>query len=337
MTSITHTKRYLPHELTTRIHAVKLYRSSCDLDFVLRRYHISKASLMRWNKRYDGTPASLASKSHRPLTPHPNAHTEQELTWIKNLHRRNPNISVGEMYGKLKEQKGYTRHPGALFRVFRRLGFPKKVTPSNKSYTPRPYDTPSKLGEKWQMDVKYVPAACYTGDDDRRFFQYTALDEAERERFIYAYEEQSSYSTCGFIRRAIAHFGYLPKIIQTDNGAEFTHLAKTKRVHPMDALCLKLGIKHQRIRPRTPRHNGKVERSHRNDQERFYSTLKFYSLDDLQVQMKRYLRRSNNIPTKVLGWLSPAQKRKQLLANNPMPKPPVLPANIMAFIYPDAS
>ena len=311
MASITHTKRYLPHELYTRIHAVKLYRNTGDLGFVLRRYHVSKASLMRWNKRYDGTPESLDDKSHRPLTPHPTAHTQQELTWIKNLHRRNPTISVGEMYGKLKTQKGYSRHPGALFRVFQRLGFRKKASSSKPPYTPQHYDTPSNLGEKWQMDGKRVPAACYTADEDRHFFQYTVLDEAARERFIYAYEEQSSYSTCDFIRRAIAHFGYLPKIIQTDNGAEFTHLAKTNRVHPMDALCHKLGIKHQRIRPRTPRHNGKVERSHRNDQERFYNTLKFYSLDDLQIQMKRYLFRSNNIPTKVLGRLSPSQKRNQ--------------------------
>ena len=43
-------KRYLPHELTTKLNSVKLYRQTKDLDFVLRRYHISKASLMRWNK-----------------------------------------------------------------------------------------------------------------------------------------------------------------------------------------------------------------------------------------------------------------------------------------------
>ena len=48
-------KRYLPHELTTKINSVKLYRQPKDIDFILRRYHISKASLMRWNKLYDGT------------------------------------------------------------------------------------------------------------------------------------------------------------------------------------------------------------------------------------------------------------------------------------------
>ena len=46
-------------------------------------------------------------------------------------------------------------------------------------------------------------------------------------------------------------------------------------------------------------------RSHRNDQERFYNYRKFYSYDDLQEQMKRYLRRSNNTPMAVLDWKSP--------------------------------
>ncbi|WP_338623301.1 hypothetical protein [Selenomonas sp. TAMA-11512] len=122
MSSITHIKRYLPHELKTRIHAVRRYRQEKDIPFVCRLYKISKASLMRWNKAYDGTPESLMDKSHRPHTQHPNAHTEEELSWIRNLHRRNPHISVGEIYGKLKMHKGYQRHPGSLYRVLIRLG-----------------------------------------------------------------------------------------------------------------------------------------------------------------------------------------------------------------------
>lgn len=93
------------------------------------------------------------------------------------------------------------------------------------------------------------------------------------------------------------------------NGAEFTHLKRSDRTHPLDLLCSKLNIVHKRIRPRTPKHNGKVERSHRNDQERFYNHMSFYDYDDLQIQMKRYLNRSNNIPMQVLGWKSPLQKR----------------------------
>ena len=268
---------------------------------------------MRWNKLYDGTKESLIPKSHRPHRPHPNAHTEEELAWIRNLHRRNPNISVCELYGKLRQEKAYSRHPGSLYRVFVRLGYRKKAeSTKKKSKHLGHYDTPTELGIKWQMDVKYVPIVCYVGTDGEKFYQYTMIDEASRERFIYAYKEQSGYSTVDFVKRAIAYFGYAPQTIQTDNGTEFTHTSKTKRVHPFDLLCKELHIHHKLIRPRTPWHNGKVERSHRNDQERFYNHLKFYSFQDLQLQMKRYLRRSNQIPMSVLGWKSPIEKRKKI-------------------------
>ena len=315
MSSIAQNKRYLPHEISTKINAVKLYRQTKDVGFVCRRYHISKASLMRWNKKYDGTRESLENKSHRPHTQHPNAHTEEELTWIRNYHRRNPNISICEMYGKLRQEKAYTRHPGSLYRVFVRLGYMTKTeSTKEKSKHLGHYDTPEELGKKWQMDVKYVPKVCYVGTDGEKFYQYTMLEEASRERFIYAYKEQSSFSTVDFVQRAIVYFGYAPDEIQTDNGSEFTHITKTKRIHPLDLLCEELNIRHKLIRPRTPWHNGKVERSHRNDQERFYNHLSFYSYEDLQLQMKRYLYRSNRIPMSVLGWLSPIQRRQQLEA-----------------------
>lgn len=315
MAIITQTKRYLPHEISTKVQSVQLYRLTKDISYVCRRYHISKASLMRWNKLYDGTRESLLPKSHRPYTVHPNAHTAEEIRWISNLHRRNPNISVCEMYSKLREQHAYSRHPSSLYRIFVKLGYRTKVESTKKKTKHNgKYDTPTELGVKWQMDVKYVPTACYTGTYEEKFYQYTMIDEASRERFIYPYKEQNSYSTVDFVKRAIIYFGYSPKIIQTDNGPEFTHLRKTKRIHSLDVLCHQLNITHKLIRPKTPWHNGKVERSHRNDQERFYNYLKFYSYEDLLIQMKRYLRRSNRILMSVLGWKSPIQKRHDLEA-----------------------
>ena len=75
-------------------------------------------------------------------------------------------------------------------------------------------------------------------------------------------------------------------------------------------------LEHKLIRPRTPRHNGKVERSHRNDQQRFYNYLSFYSYEDLLIQMKAYLKRSNNIPMQILNWLTPLQMRDKLKNDN---------------------
>ncbi len=186
-----------------------------------------------------------------------------------------------ELYGNSKTEKSFSKTTSALFRVLRKLNF-------------------------------YVDKECYTDNTPDKFYQYTIIDEASRERFIYPYKEQSSYSTVDFVKRAIVYFEYQPEIIQTDNGQEFTYTMKTDKIHPLDVLLNSLNINHQLIRSRTPRHNGKVKRSHRNDQNRFYNYLRFYSYDDLKYQMKSYLKRSNNIPMQVPNWLTPIEKRNKI-------------------------
>ena len=166
------------------------------------------------------------------------------------------------------------------------------------------------------MDVKIVPKDCYVGKLPDKFYKYTVIDETSRERFIYPYKEQSSYFTIDFVKRAIIYFGYKRQIIQTDNGQEFTYTIKTDKTHPLNLLLSSLKITHKLIKPRTPRHNGKVERSHRNDNERFYNTLKFYSLEDLRYQAKLYLKRSNNIPMAVLNYRTPNEQRIYLEQKN---------------------
>ena len=156
-------KRYLPHDLKTRENAVKTYRNGNSISYVLRKYHISRTSLYRWNKAYDGTLESLMDKSHKPHTPHPNAHTEEEIKWIKDLLRRhkNDNLTLGEIWYKLRINKGYKRHIGSLYRIMRKLGYYKQININSTSkYIPKEYNTPKLIGEKWQIDVKFVPTQC---------------------------------------------------------------------------------------------------------------------------------------------------------------------------------
>ena len=295
-----------------------------DIYIICRRYKVSRVTLWRWKRQYDGTIESLAPKFSRKHIKHPNAQTEEEIANIRNLVRRTPDIGLNELYGKLYRDYGYRRNPATLYRFLRKNSI--KPVKQRTPYKPKPYATPVFIGEKWQLDVKYVPLECYTGNGAReRCYQYTVLDEATRKRYIRAYKEQSQESTVDFILRAFKFFGYKPKTIQTDNGQEFCFLrgpTKDHRIHKFDRLCLHFGIEHKLIRPRTPRHNGKVERSHRNDNERFYRTLRYFSFDDLQAQMTVYLRRSNNIPTSVLRamgdnqrWLSPNEKEYELLSS----------------------
>ena len=114
-------KRYLPHEFNTKFYAVQMYLNCGDINYVCRKYHISRVSLWRWNKVYDGKIESITDKSHKPKSRHPNAHTNQEIRWIRNYVRRNPRITLCELWMKLKREKGYKRTITALYRVMRRL------------------------------------------------------------------------------------------------------------------------------------------------------------------------------------------------------------------------
>ena len=179
-----------------------------------------------------------------------------------------------------------------------------------KPYTPKPYEQMTYPGQRVQVDVKVVPRRCIA-DPELRLFRYTAIDEFTRLRFPAAYPEQSTYSSADFLSKLVKWFarrGIQAECVQTDNGFEFTNrFANAKRELPtlFETAAQQLGIRHKLIRSYTPRHNGKVERSHREDQKRFYSSHSFCSLEDFEKQLAAHNRRSNNFPMRPLHWLSP--------------------------------
>ena len=268
-----------------------------------------RSYLYFWLKRYDGTLESLRPQSRRPYH-HPNQHTADEIKLITDMRRRNPNLGLIELWYRLRE-RGYTRRPESLYRVMRRLGMFRKAKPKKK-YTAKPYEQMSHAGERVQVDVKVVPRRCIA-DPELRLYQYTAIDEYSRLRYLGAYPEQSTYSSADFIRNAIAWFGRRGikfECVQTDNGFEFTNrFSASRRDLPtlFDVTLTAEGIVHKLIRPYTPRHNGKVERSHREDQKRFYDTHAFHSLVDFGGQLAAHPSRSNALPMRPLGWLSPIE------------------------------
>ena len=147
----------------------------------------------------------------------------------------------------------------------------------------------------------------------RVWYHYTAIDEYTRLRYLGAYAEQSTYSSADFLERVYKWFkrkGVTIECVQTDNGFEFSNkFSNSKRDLPtrFELTAKKLGIRHKLIRPYTPRHNGKVERSHREDQKRFYDSHRFYSLADFGAQLAAHQTKSNNRPMRPLLFLSPSE------------------------------
>ena len=278
-----------------------------------RVYGVSLSSVKRWCKRYDGTWKSLAEKSHRPHS-HPKRHTEREERQIKNSFKKcYARYGWDGVYSDLT-RKGYSRSFSGMVYAAKRLGLTEEPKPKKKSRKSRRYPELLIPGEKVQIDVKEVPYNCLRGKvlrEGKHLYQWTAIDECTRFRFVYGFEEHTPENTVKFLKKLLKAFPFRIQTIQTDNGTEFTYkyISETE-ISPLDKALNKLGIKHKLIPPRTPWHNGKVERSHRNDQRYFYDWETFRNVDELNQKLEKHLEWSNNKPMRTLGYKSP----KQLLA-----------------------
>ena len=296
--------------------AIIKYAEKYGVTKAANRYDVNRQYIYRWKKRYDGTLNSLADKSHRPHS-HPNQHTEQELKLIKDMRRRNPNAGLVVFWIKLR-QRGYTRSITGLYRILIKMGLQQEKLP-NPKYKPKPYEQMQYPGQRVQIDVKFVPDSCLVSDSKgEKFYQYTAIDEYSRFRYLEAFDEHSTYSSTVFLEHLIKAFPFPIECVQTDNGQEFTkRLAQTGNSTPtlFEARLEQCGIKYKLIKPYTPRHNGKVERSHRKDNEYFYASHKFYSFDDLKKQLAVHCRKYNNFLMRPLNWHSPAEYVKAFVQN----------------------
>ena len=200
-----------------------------------------------------------------------------------------------------------------------RLGIYKKAPSKRKRKQAPEVPIARYPGERVQIDVKYVPRECMSKElkeIGEKYYQYTAIDEYTRLRYTYFSKEHNTYESRVFVDRLIKYFPFKIELIQTDNGFEFTNrlswnaFNKNKKTM-FEKRLEELKIKHSLIRPHTPTQNGKVERSHRKDQERFYYKRVFINLEDLQEKGRRWLREYNNFPMRPLKWLSPIEKLQE--------------------------
>ena len=278
------------------------------------RYRTYRQYIYRWMKRYDGTLQSLEDRSHRPRS-HPNQHRPEEIKLIDDMRRRNPNAGLAVFWVKLRE-RGYSRSISGLYRFLRSRGQMAVKLP-NPKYVPKPYEKMQYPGQRVQIDVKYVPQACLVGDavsdaaeNGGFYYQFTFIDEYSRFRYLEAFKEHTSYSAAEFIRHCVEKFPYAIECVQTDNGSEFTNRmngSQTVRPTLFQKTLDELGIRHKLIKVFTPRHNGKVERSHRKDNEYFYASHKFYSFEDYRKQLAVWQYKYNDFPMRPLNWRSPKQ------------------------------
>lgn len=170
-------------------------------------------------------------------------------------------------------------------------------------------------GELVEIDVKYVPGQVA----GKRYFQYTAIDTASRWRYLRVFNEQSTSNSILFLQDVMGRFPHKIFAIKSDNGSIFTNYyvgtnkrsdVTVKTLHGLDIFCIQNNIIHYLIDPGKPAQNGTVERSHREDQEKFYEQNTFRNFTDLEKKIKAWNNYYNNLehcglngktPNEVLG------------------------------------
>ncbi len=165
-------------------------------------------------------------------------------------------------------------------------------------------------GELVEIDIKFVPEKI----GKKQYYQFTAIDCSSRWRYLKIYDQPTSYNAILFLKELLKIAPFTIGAIKTDNGSCFTNrylgYSRSKdplnpRLHGLDIFCNELGIEHYLIDPGKPAQNGKVERSHRSDQESFYDRRYFSTLEELEYKLRLWNMYYNNLEHCGLGGKTP--------------------------------
>ncbi len=278
-----------------------------------------KRSLERWVSTYkkDGETA-LEPKSTEPKT-----YSQETPIWLKEkvvgIRKKTKKCAL-KIHWQLAKENIHL-HPRTIGKILKKEGLTRKYRVRKIKY--KYIKAERKPGELLEIDIKYVPENI----ENKRYFQYTAIDAASRWRYLAVYNEQSSFHSIVFLKEVMARFSHKIQAIKTDNGSIFTNYyvgmnkrsdLTVKTIHALDKFCAQNNIIHYLIDPGKPAQNGAVERSHREDEEKFYQQNKFKTFRDLQKKLRQWNIYYNNLEHCGLDGQSP----NEFLADYQLTNPP---------------
>ena len=295
------------------------YKKTRNVSLVCRKYGIGRSQFYYWKKRMVLSSSSgrnlqsrlqrLTAYSRKPKS-NPRAYPEEVINLIIRIRKRT-NRGPEQIWFMLRDRYTVYVSVTGIYKVLKRKGLIK--TRKHKRKQNKTYEAPKYLpGEKIQIDVKYVPL-----EDERvkrknksyRFvYQYTAIDIATGIKCKMIYEHHDVQASLDFLTKVRLFYPFPLKIIQTDNGFEFTWrlTPEIHKTHPFTLQCKLFGYEHYLIPPAYPQSNSHVERTHRIDAEEVYRGRTFTSLKKLhKVNLKSLKYFNEKRPQKTKHFLSP--------------------------------
>ncbi|NCT54936.1 transposase [Candidatus Falkowbacteria bacterium] len=266
----------------------------------------SERTIKYWLARYRACGLNgLDNKSTRPKSqPHETPIRIKERIVEMILKNR---LCAQKLWYKLKKED-IDINVRTIGKIIKAEGLVRKYRIRKLQYK---YIKPTLLpGDLIEIDIKYVPGRI----GGKRYYQYTAIDCASRWRHLKIYDNMANSYSISFLEEVIKVAPFSIRAIKTDNGSCFTnrYIGYLKssdpvnpRLHSLDIFCAKLGIPHYLIDPGKPAQNGRVERSHRTDQEMFYDRNCFKDVITLKKKIKSWNVYYNNLEHCALDGLTP--------------------------------
>ena len=253
-------------------------------------------SLKRWKRAYEEFGIDgLIPKSTEPKTS-PNE-TPIRLKELVIEKRNDTKLCAKKIHWKLKKD-GVLVPVSTIGKILKDEGLVKVYRMKKIKY--KHIKVERLPGELMEIDVKHVPGPIA----DHKYYQYTAIDTASRWRHLEIFDEESTHHSVEFLKIVLKQFPYQIKAIKTDNHSTFTNYyvggnkrsdLSVKTLHALDVYCAQLNIIHYLIDKGKPTQNGKIERSHGEDQRKFYEQNTFTSMADLKSKIVIWNEFYNNL------------------------------------------
>ena len=270
------------------------YKEKKNVMAICRKFGIHRSRFYYWKKRLDLRVSSegkgysrsrrLVAYSRRPQT-NPRAYSQEVIDLIIKIRKRTK-VGAEMIWFQLRDRYAIYVSVTGIYKVLKRGGLIRVRKGLKKAFVH--YEAPKYLpGEKIQIDVKYVKLVdevCKRLQKAYRWvYQYTAIDVATGIKCKLIYENIGPDSSMDFLSKVRMFYPFPIKVIQTDNGFEFTYrLTPGMQVeHKFTTQCRLYGYEHYLIPPAYPRANSHVERTHRIDKEEVYNGKEFHSLAEL--------------------------------------------------------
>lgn len=246
------------------------------------------------------TPKSTRPKSQPNETP---IRIKERIIELRNATK----LCAKKLNYKLKKEN-ILIHDRTIGKIIKFEGQTRKYRVRKLKY--KYIKVPLAKGDLIEVDIKYVPNRI----GRKRYFQFTAIDCASRWRYLEIYDDMGNGHAIEFVAKLLEQAPFRIRAIKTDNGSCFTNRYTgyqksadplNARLHPLDIFLQSKNIIHYLIDPGKPAQNGRVERSHRTDQEMFYDRRKFKTILGLKRAIKQWNINYNNLEHIALNGLTP--------------------------------